>query len=465
LGSDGSGDVAAQPAMSRAARCRPAVLIALAIIVLAGAGLRGWQAAHPRLAHESVDERVYAVLARTLAEDLHYGDLSSGPRHPFIAAPGAPFAFAAARRLTPSPPRSPTDIPAAYWLLAAVGTLLVVATFALGRQLGGDGVGLMAAGVVAVYPPLVRTTGELLSEPFGAVAVTLAVLALVAARRSGRRGLLAGGGGLLGVAALARPDLLVALLACPLVLLALAVTKGCSRSGAIDAATVLAAGALVIAPWVGYASARSGSLVPVVETEAPTLLVGAYLPGDGTVAGFKRSLADETRAHMPELRGRSDLQVPGVAVMETVRARRPHLSYRDALRAEAFANVRRYALGHPAAFAAMMARKAVRMWRQPSQIRSRAGNAMHRIFVVLAIAGVLCGALWGPRRDLALVTSVILASTLLHAVLVAQPRYALPLIGLLAAGGASGLSAVWGRRAAVRSRLARKPLRWRPSAS
>ena len=70
------------------ARPRPAVLVALALIVLIGAGLRGWQAAHPRLAHESVDERVYAALARTLAEDLHYGDRSSGPRHPFIAAPG-----------------------------------------------------------------------------------------------------------------------------------------------------------------------------------------------------------------------------------------------------------------------------------------------------------------------------------------------------------------------------------------
>jgi hypothetical protein len=451
------GRVRAVPAMSRAAGFRPAVLVALAVIVLAGAGLRAWQAAHPRLAHESVDERVYAALARTLAEDLHYGDRSSGPRHPFIAAPGAPFAFGAARRLTPSPPGSPTDIPAAYWLLAAVGTLLIVATFALGRQLGGDGAGLMAAGAVAVYPPLVRTTGELLSEPFGAVAVTLAVLALVAARRSGRRVLLAAGGALLGVAALARPDLLVALVACPLVLLGLGVAKGCARKGAVDAATVLAAGALLIAPWVGYASARTGSLVPVVETDGPTLLVGAYLPGDGTPAGFKRSLADETRARMPELRGRSDLEVPGAAVMETVRARRPHLSYRDALRAEAFANVRRYALGRPAAFAAMMARKALRMWRQPSLVRSGAAEAMHRLVVVLAIAGLLCGALWGRRGDLALVTSVILASTLLHAVLVAQPRYALPLIGLLAAGGASGLSAAWGRRGAVFSRLGLPP--------
>ena len=132
-----------------------------------------------------------------------------------MPAPGAPFAFAAARRLTPSPPGSSTDIPAAYWLLAVVGTLLVVAAFALGRELGGAAAGLLAAGVVAFYPPLVRTTGELLSEPFGALALTLAVLALVTARRSGRRRLLAGGGALLQrQAALAHGDLLVALLVC-----------------------------------------------------------------------------------------------------------------------------------------------------------------------------------------------------------------------------------------------------------
>ena len=421
------------------------VPIALALIVVAGAGLRGWQAAHPHVARASVDERVYAALARTLAEDLHYGDRTSGPRHPFIAAPGAPLAFAAARRVTPSPPGSSTDLPAAYWLLAAVGTLLVVAAFALGRELGGAAAGLLAAGVVAFYPPLVRTTGELLSEPFGALALTLAVLALVAARRSGRRRLLAGGGALLGAAALARGDLLVALLVCPLVLLALGAAEGHWRSAASDAATVLAAGVLVIAPWVGYASVRSHSLVPVVETDATTLLVGTYLPADGGTTGFKRALAGETRARFPELRGRSDLRIPGEAVMETVRARRPELGYRAALRAEALANVRRYALGRPTAFAAMMARKTARMWGRPSQVRSRAAAVGHAVVVVLALAGLLCGALWGRREDVALVTGVVLASTLVHAVLVAQPRYALSLIALLAAGGASGLAAAWRR--------------------
>jgi len=49
---------------------------------------------------------------------------------------------------------------------------LIVATFALARRLGGDGAGLIAAALVGVYPPLVRTTGELLSEPFGALTLT-----------------------------------------------------------------------------------------------------------------------------------------------------------------------------------------------------------------------------------------------------------------------------------------------------
>ena len=441
--------------MSRLAPGRPAVLLALAVIVLGGAGLRGWQAAHPRLTHESADERVYAALSRTLAEDLRYGDRSSGQRHPFIAAPGAPIGFAVARRLSPGRPGSPTDIPAAYWLLAGVGTALIVATFALGSRLGGDGAGLIAAAVVAVYPPLVRTTGELLSEPFGALAITLAVLALVAGRSPPRRALLVVGGGLLGLAALSRADLLIALVACPLVLMVLSIRDGRARAGAASAATVLAAGTLVIAPWVGYASLRSGSLLPITETDATTLLVGAYLPGDGTTAGFKRSVADETRAHMPELRELTDLELPGAAVIETVRARRPHLGYRDAVRAQALENVRRYAVGRPAAFAAMMGRKAARMWRQPSQIRSPAADAMHRIVLVVAVAGLLAGALWGPRGDLLLVTSVILSSTLLHAVLVAQPRYAIPLIALLAAGGASGISAMWSRRAHRRATPAR----------
>ena len=202
---------------------------------------------------------------------------------------------------------------------------------------------------------------------------------------------------------------------------------------------------LVIAPWVGYASVRSHSLVPVVETDATTLLVGTYLPGDGGTTGFKRRSRGRPGRASPSCGAAATSGCPGEAVMETVRARRPELGYRAALRAEALANVRRYALGRPTAFAAMMTRKTARMWGRPSQVRSRAAAVGHAVVVVLALAGLLCGALWGRRGDVALVTSVILASTLVHAVLVAQPRYALSLIALLAAGGASGLAAAWRR--------------------
>jgi hypothetical protein len=402
---------------------RPSVTI-LVVLVLVGGGLRAWQAAQPRLENASADERMYAALARTLDEHGHYGDRTLGPRHPFHVAPGAPLAFAVAHRVTPPPQAEPTDIPAAYGLLALAGTLLIPATFALGRALGGDVAGLVAAGVVAVYPPLIRMSGELLSEPLGVLALTLAMLALVSRRH-------ALGGALLGVTALIRPDLLIVLLVAPLVIL------GFTRA-VRSAASVLAAGVLVIAPWVLFASTQTGYFVPVAESGSATLLIGTYLPGDGTNNGFKRALADETRARLPRLEGTSDLELPGIAVIDTVRARRPELSRRAALRAETRANLRRYALGRPVAFAGMMGRKIARMWHRPSQTRSPVLDLLHRIGLVLALAGLVAGIAVTRSRDLVLIASAIVASTLVHAVLVAHPRYALPLIPLLVAGGVSG---------------------------
>jgi hypothetical protein len=201
---------------------------------------------------------------------------------------------------------------------------------------------------------------------------------------------------------------------------------------------VLASGVAVIAPWVLFASTQTGYFVPVVESDAPTLLIGTYLPGDGTTSGFKRALADETRARLPHLRAKQDLELPGVAVIDTVRARRPELSRRAALRAEAEANVRRYAVGEPIAFAGMMARKVARMWQRPSQARSPVLDLLHRIGLALALAGLVAGIAIARHRDLVLIASVIVASTLLHAVLIAHPRYALPLIPLLVAGGVGG---------------------------
>lgn len=407
------------------------VAVALAAIVLLGGGLRAAQAVSPNLARESADERFYAALARGLALHGHYGDRSAGPRHPFHAAPGAPLAFAAAYRLTPAPRDAPTDIPAAYWLQALLGTLLVPAAFALARALSrSDAAALAAATVVAVYPPLVRTTGELLSEPLGALLLALAMLALVRER-------MAAGGALLGAAALVRPDLLPAAAAVALVLLIARRRRA--------ALTVLGCTLLAVTPWVVYASVAKGELVPVADSSSPTLFIGSYLPGDGTTEGLKAQLGDATRARIPRLRGVSDHRLPGLAVINTVRLRRPELPYDAALRAEARANLRRYALGRPGAYAAMMGSKAVRMWIRPSGPRTRTPQPWHLALVAFAALGIGAGLAAGRGLGLGLIATVVLTSTALHAVLVAHPRYALPLMPLLIAGGAAGL-AIAGRR-------------------
>ena len=409
------------------------VRIALALLVILGGGARAGEAIAPRVADESVDEHFYAVLAGGIAERRHYGDRSHGPFRPFHAAPGAPIAFAAAYAVTPAPPAEPTDIPAAYWLLAAAGTALIAVSFGLASALAGEAAGLAAAAVVAAYPPLIRTTGELLGEPLGALALTGALWALVEARRSGHRSVLALGGGLLGAAALVRPDMLAAVLVCPLLLLF-------SPAGPRGAAIALAASGLVVGPWVAFASLRSGEVVPIVTSHAPTLMIGTHLPGDGTTQGFKRAHAAATRRRVPRLRGLGDLELPGGEVIQTVRLRHPGLPYGAALRAEARSNLRRYALGEPVAFTAMLARKAARMWRRPNQIRGRPMLAVHLLLVVVAVAGLLAGVLRTRDGGLLLVAAAVLSCTALHAVLVAHPRYALPLVPLLVAGGAAGIA-------------------------
>ena len=434
---------------------RLVVALLIGIVALA-AGLRAPEAMNPRVGDESTDERFYAVLARGLADDLRYGGSPDGPLRPFHAAPGAPAAFALAYRITPAPRSAPTAIPAAYWLLLLVGVLLVPASFALGRALAGDAAGVIAATVVATYPPLVRTTGELLSEPLGALLLTMAVTLLVLGGRRGRRGALALAGILLGATALVRPDLLVAVFAGPLALAFLALCGRSVRVAAAQAAVVLGAALLTLAPWVAYASSRTGELVPVVESGGPTLLIGTFLPGDGTNQGFKRAHAAETRKRLPRLRALDDTELPGLAVINTVRLRRPDLGYQAAVRAQARENLRRYALGRPGAFAGMMARKVGRMWSRPSQVSGPVHRALHASLVVLAFVGLAVGAFTRPGHGLLLIFAVLAASSLLHAVLVAHARYALPLMPLLTAGGVAGCaliaSALLNRNAVARPR-------------
>ena len=422
------------PAPVKRVPARARVGLALAAILLVGGALRAEVAAHPGGGPRSGDERSYTALAFSLARGT-YGDRESGLRQPLHWPPGAPALFSAAARVDPGD----AGLRLAYWLQALVGTALIAVCFAIAALAAGPVAGLVAAALVAVYPPLVTVTGALLSEPLGALLLASGVLALTWALRDGRLRFFALAGVLFAGTVLTRTDQLPAPpLVAAVVVLALWRTAG-PRPAAAAGGALLVGFALALAPWVAYTSSRTGHLVAVTEGDGAALFVGTYLPGDGTTLGMKRHLGDAVRARFPSQRGRPDGRIEGPLVLALVAERRPGLPMSRALRAEAGENLRRYALRRPGAFAGMMLAKARRTWwvssRAGSPHAQRATRVYHAVLVTACLALVLAGLALRRVPLLGVVAALVLASMLVHAVFVAKPRYALPVVPLLIVGG------------------------------
>jgi hypothetical protein len=444
--------VAARPlALLRSARTgRVAVALALTLCLSGGCALRGQSASSPSL-RRSADEAAYGRIATTLSDGGGYGD--SEMRDPYQWAPGAPVLFALAHDVGGGWIHAGFRIQAAYWAQALIGTLAIGVAFLLAALAAGAVgapapiaiAGLAAAAGVAFYPPLVAAAGSQLSEPLGALLLLAACGALAAAQRRRRLPWLALCGALLGMAVLARADLLLApVLAAVIVAWRVAPgTRALSRLA--GAGVVLAASIAVIGPWVVAASVAQRRFVPVSDGGASALYIGTFLPGDGTLIGLKRELAPETRRAHPGTRGEPAFRIPALIVLKTVAERHPGVPKRVALRRETSRNLRDYALGRPGAFLAMMGRKAGRMWLWPSRSTLRdgvwsgtLGRILHLVLLVAAVLGLAAG-LW-RRRDpvLLLVAAIAVYSTLLNAVLIAEARHNLPLLPALYAAGAAG---------------------------
>lgn len=131
-------------------------------------------------------------------------------------------------------------------------------------------------------------------------------------------------------------------------------------------------------------------------------------------------------------------------MLDVVAARRPGLEREEALRVEGLENLRRYALGEPVDFAAMMASKVGRLWlgytvgtRGERQLWI---TALHLTFVLFGALG-LAYALWRRRSpELALLALILLYVTALNAVLVSEARHNLTVMPVLLTGGAVGVS-------------------------
>jgi hypothetical protein len=209
-------------------------------------------------------------------------------------------------------------------------------------------------------------------------------------------------------------------------------------------AVIAAGAAIAMAPWIVYASQRAGRVVAVTEGSAAALFVGTYLPGGGTTVGMKRDLGGEAKRLHPELRELRDFHLPAEAVLDVAAARHPDLPRDEAISKEGRRNLERYALGDPIGFAGMMLDKVGRMWGRYARGGARPTEtpitAWHVLLVIGSALGLAAG-IWRARTRLPVLGAIaltLLYSTALHAVLVSQARYNLPLMPALIAGGVAG---------------------------
>ncbi len=142
----------------------------------------------------------------------------------------------------------------------------------LGRRVGGERTGLLAAALCAAYPLMIAVDGALMSETlYGAlIAATLLAAYRLLDRPGARRALLLGA--LVGLAALTRSE---ALLLLPLLALPVAF-RAPRRRLALGAAVVAACG-IVIAPWAIRNDVAFGRPV-LISTNDATVVAGANCP-------------------------------------------------------------------------------------------------------------------------------------------------------------------------------------------
>jgi hypothetical protein len=416
----------------------PRWAFALGLVVATGAALRAERAVNHG-AFLSTDERAYAALGRALSHG--YYDVR-GMNDPLHWPPGTPLLFAVARKLggVPDAVLAPA---AAYWMQALVGVALIIAVFALVRLLAGPWPGVVAAACVALYPPLVVITGDMVSEPLGALTIALVMLALAWAWRTPAWWRFAVAGVLTGVAVLVRADLLIL----PLVLavvVALTLRRTGVRAALLAAGAYLLAAAIVLAPWSAYASSRRHELTPITSSSWSGLFVGTYLPGDGRIFGLREKLGDDARAHNPEIRHVKTGNLRTEWILDAVAARHPDLGRSDALRRETMRNLRRYALGRPVAFAGMQLRKLERMWigyDRGTHHKKRAWIlAIHLLLSIAGLAGLVYG-LWRTRHPvLWAILATVLTVTAVNSFFVSESRHNVRMVPLLVAGGVAGVA-------------------------
>jgi hypothetical protein len=413
--------------------------VALIAIVLAVIGGGVWRAAAiGGDTHVSADERGYVANANRILAHERYAT--------FKWPPATSLAFATATRVSGHRSLRLTARahgPAQYAQLA-MGVLALALIAALAWALAGPWPALLACSLAASYMPVVLATRTFLSEPAGALALIAAIAAAALARSSlgSRREpwALAGAGVLGAIACLTRGDLVVAM---GVLALGLAVAgRPGWRLGARRAAIYLAALLVVLSPWLAYASSTEGRFVPITTAGPDAFFIGTYLPGDGALVPTEEALAPEVCRRFPQDCG-PYWQRSAAPLFKLIRARHPRSSAYDAVMKANIENIRRYAIGRPGAFAAMLWNKFWKMWLSVwsggnSSFHPETSHLQHMLYLTFAWVGLLAGIALTRRWTLVVSACALLAVAGLATLFNDQPRYNVSLMPLLLTVGSIG---------------------------
>ena len=423
-------------------------LVALAAIALLGLVVRAYVVVNP-VEHPADDSAAYYAISKALYTEQSFG--GSEFRDSSDWSPGAPFLYAAAYYATGGAREGTARIVEA---LLGVATILMV--FALGWRLGGRDlgrwVGLFAAFAVAVYPPFIHTTGELMSEPPAMLTLPAAILAFLWAGDRGGTWPWLAPGLLFGLTAMFRPEYLFVGFVF-IVLAALRAGLGSDwRRGLTAAAVLLVAFALPIIPWTVRNAIVLDRVVPISTGSGKALYVGTYLPADGEYQRVKALLAERYLGRDLEPGSEALDRVDPTELFDEV-AKEVQAEHHDLTRDQALGragkdNFDEYFGEDPWGYAAMTVRKVGRMWSSGvgEAMSSTAGRVVQVLLVLLGLAGF---ALLAARRrwwELVVLATPIALVTAIGAVSLAAPRrnevlmtLVFPLAGLALS---SGLAAI-----------------------
>jgi len=418
-------------------------LIALALILMLGFGLRTYRVVEP-LATPGDDAHAYYALSKALYTDGSFG----GPTFKDSSdwSPGAPLLYAASFYATGGAREGTARI---VELLLGLGAIVV--TYLLGRRINCPRAGLLAAFAVAVYPPFIHSTGALYSEPAAIFTLPAAVLAFLWAGEQERLRAWLLPGFLFGLTALARPEYL--LVAAAFALLAL-IRVGRERGwqpGLAGAALLVVALLIPVLPWTIRNEVVLHRLVPISTGGGKALYVGTFLPADGEYQRVKALLV--RRYEHRNLAPHSEAldRVDPTPLFDRVAARYPDLPRDSALGKIGKQNFSRWLGEDPTEYLAMTARKVWRMWSAGvgEAMESTAGRVVQTLIVALALAGlgVLAWRRWW--WELATMATPLVLVTAVGAVSLAASRRNEVLMTLIFPLAAAALS--WGTAALLSS--------------